>query len=80
MQIIRFELIEDHDGAAGAGVRAIVGKEMDGKIDGNEDNPVTVFDAWGVHEGHGGAPGMRGSVGYAVRMNDEERFEMLSLK
>ena len=87
MQIIRFELDGVLDKTAGKTVEAFVGdwsrRPNEGKTfvhaDGNADKPVYVTDAFGIFEGKGGGPGVRGSVGYAVWMADSQRFEVLSL-
>ncbi len=84
MTIIRFELVEELDKTPGKSADALVASWPDAMLsrtypDGDDTHHVYVTDAFGLHEGKGGGPGVRGSVGYAVWMDDSQRFEVLSL-
>lgn len=79
-QIISFELDGVLDKTKGKAARAFVARDSGvADPDGDPSNPTYVTDAWGQFEGKGGGPGVRGSVGYAVWMEDSQRFEVLSL-
>lgn len=77
--IIRFELVEDLTAVPGQTVKVVVARSIVGTIDGDDTKPGYVTDAWGVFQGQAGGPGVRGDVGYAVWMADEQRFEVLNL-
>ena len=82
MTIIRFELVGVLDKTAGKSAKALVavfGLDIPEFADGDDTNPIYVTDAFGCFEGKGGGPGTRGLVGYAVWMEDSQRFEVLSL-
>ena len=89
MNIIRFELVGVLDKTPGKSAEALVAvwgdrlAESDSDFpeyaDGDDMNPTYVTDAFGCFEGKGNGPGTRGSVGYAVWMEDSQRFEVLSL-
>jgi len=80
LDILRFELGEDLTAVAGGSSESVVVHESGGILDGDDEMPLTVHDAFGRFYARGGSGSLRGCMGYAMWLPDMQRWEIISMQ
>jgi hypothetical protein len=80
LDVLRFELGDDLTATPGGSSDSVVVHESGGVLDGDDDMPVTVYDAFGRFYARGGSGSLKGCMGYAAWFPDMQRWEVITMQ
>lgn len=78
--IVRFELGDNLTAIGGGSSESVVVHEIGGSLDGDDDMPVTVYDAYGQFYARGASGALQGCLGYAMWVADMARWEIVAME